>query len=170
MSPWQVVARGGAVAGTALTTLATLMVTTNSTAPIVIALLAAGAAAAAVLPDSHAPSALLVLIVWVWVVQTDADVSTVRTPWTLVAAIGVACLHAGPALVAGTPPGARLDPVLARRWAMRFGITIAATAAVWGVAVALTYVDSVPNAAIAAAALAVVAGAGLVLWRSLQPD
>ncbi|MFC7403669.1 hypothetical protein [Georgenia alba] len=83
---------------------------------------------AAAHPHSGLPTLLVVYLVGLWAL-------TVTEPWTPWSLLGAACLlvvHAASALAAGVPVAARLPASLARRYAPRLAVVLAATALVWG--------------------------------------
>jgi hypothetical protein len=131
----------------------------------VVAVVAA-ALLTAVVPDTHAGAVALVIFGWIWVVHVDATTSA----WLLLAAPALGLFHTATAFVAGTPAHATVDRVAVERWAGRFGIIVAAAAAVWGLVTWLDRLDARPAIALTMAALIVLCGAAAALGRSTGGD
>lgn len=91
-----------------------------------VATTAALAGAAAVLPDTHLPAVLLIVVASHWCVVVD-DVST---PWTLLAVGCMLAIHVPAALVSTTPASATFSSATLSRWGARtLGVAIATTLA-----------------------------------------
>jgi hypothetical protein len=124
-------------------------------APIVVAV---GLALVAVgLPDSHTALVVLAVLVLQWWVMTDDPTSA----WAIPTALCLVGFHELVALLATTPPSAVLAGAVLRRWAGRALVPVAATVAVWGLAVALDGRGA--GVAVVLVGLAALAAAGLLI-------
>lgn len=124
------------------------------------------AAAAAVLPDTHLPAVLLIVVASHWCAAVD----DVRTPWTLLAAGCMLAIHVPAALVSTTPASATFSAATLRRWGARtLGVAIATTLA-W--LLALVVQGATVPASVLLFVVSVVAMAALVLLlrRAANPD
>jgi hypothetical protein len=81
--------------------------------------------------------------------------------WAVPLALCIVGFHALVSLLATTPPSAVLDPTVLRRWALRALVPVAATVAVWGLAVALEGRGA--SVAVVLAGLSALALAGLLI-------
>lgn len=121
----------------------------------IILVVALGAAVTAAIPDSHAGLLVIAVVVLRWAFGVD----DVATPWSFVAAIGLAVFHTVVALMAVTPPSAVVDRCLLRRWLRRTGALTVVTAAVWASTTALHHQQLAGSAPLTFAALAALTAA-----------
>jgi hypothetical protein len=96
--------------------------------PWVIAIVIALAALAAFDPDSHVPTAVIVIVIWQWLVVVDDSLSA----WLPVAATGLVLHHVSTALMAVVPESGSIPGPVWRRWAGRTATVVGVTVATWG--------------------------------------
>lgn len=94
---------------------------------VVAAAAVACAVGAAAMPDGHAATATIGLLLWYWLLVVDIDTS-VMTP---IAAAGIVVVHVASSVEAITPPGSRLAQQTYRRWGRRTMAVIGAGFALW---------------------------------------
>ena len=132
--------------------------------PWLAALLLGVTLLSALLPDSHAPLAVLLLTGVHWVLTVDENLSG----WLLVATIALLGFHVACLLAAyGGPPSVVLDPVLLRRWSVRTGLAAAAGTLVWLAAWVAERLEPAGSGWLLAAALLVLLGWTVLLARRL---
>lgn len=117
------------------------------------------ALASAVRPDTHIAAVAVVVVVWHWL----ATVDEVGGPWLPIAAVCMLLYHAVIALSATVPIGGVLPPATIGRWAARTTLAGGATLGVWALVVALDGRNAPGNGLLTALALAIVAGAAVVI-------
>ncbi|HET9858449.1 MAG TPA: hypothetical protein VFQ19_01605 [Nocardioidaceae bacterium] len=117
----------------------------------------------ALLPDSHAPLAVLLLTGVHWVLAVGENLSG----WLLVVAISLLGFHVACLLAAYGPPSVVLDPVLLRRWSARAGLAAAAGILVWLAAWVAEGLEPPGSGWLLAAALLVLLGWTVLLARRL---
>ena len=131
--------------------------------PWLAALLLGVTLLSALLPDSHAPLAVLLLTGVHWVLTVDENLSG----WLLVATIALLGFHVACLLAAYGPPSVVLDSVLLRRWSVRTGLAAAAGALVWLAAWGAERLSPPGSGWLLAAALLVLLGWTVLLSRRL---
>ena len=140
MTPLSWVLRASIIIATLAVIGAALM--TPDASPIALSWFVAVAAVAcavgaAVMPDGHAPTAVIALLLVYWVQVVDNDVHVL----TLVAAVGLVTVHTASSIEAITPPGSRLVSATYRLWTIRVLAIIVATCVLWLVAVGADRVE-----------------------------
>lgn len=115
------------------------------------------------LPDSGAPTFLVLGLGLLWAVSVPETLSA----WTLAAALDLLVVHLACALAAYGPPQVVLDRVLLAVWAGRAALLAAVTALVWLGGRFLTTLDLAATGLVTAAALLVLIGWTALLMRRL---
>jgi hypothetical protein len=110
-----------------------------------------------IVPDSHFGLLVVVLFGVGWM----ASVDEVTSPWSLAAALALLVFHTALAASSIAAPGARWSPAMRHRWLRRAAVLALLCLASWLVVVAVNAYDLASSSALVAAALAVLAFAGL---------
>lgn len=135
--------------------------------PWIIVVVVALAAMASFDPDSHFPTAVVLLVVWQWLVVVGDPLSV----WLPVVAVGLYLHHASTALMAVLPESAAIPGTVVRRWLVASAGVAAATIATWALVVALDRRDLQGSASLTAATFVVVATlAGVAIVRTRRPS
>ena len=123
------------------------------------------ALAAAVRPDTHTALFVVAVVTWHWL----ATVDEVGGPWLPIAAVCLLVHHAVIALSASIPVGGVLPMTTIGQWAGRTTLAGGATIGVWALVAVLDGRDAPGNALLTGLALAIAAGAALMI-RSRSLD
>jgi len=118
-----------------------------------------------VLPDSHLGLLVSLLAGVGWL----ATVDDTTTPWSLAMALTLLVFHTSLAAASVAAPGAAWTPALRRRWLLRSGVLAMACVASWLLVAAVNVYDVAASSALVAAALVVLAVAGLMV-RDVTTD
>ena len=119
---------------------------------LLVAVVTVVALLAAALPDSNLVALELVIVVWAWLRLVGEEI----TPWTVLAAALVLCVHTAAAYAAAAPLGASADRPLTLQWLRRIALVTAATGGVALGAWAFQHVRATGNALLLGLALATV--------------
>jgi hypothetical protein len=123
------------------------------------------AAYCAARPESHVGLGVVVVLALYWLAAVD----DLRTPWTLVAALSVAVLHAAMAAAAVAGPAGRWSSPMRVRWLRRFAALGVLTAVAWALEVALAGAQLRGTMVVLLAAMVALTALALLLRaRSLQ--
>jgi len=134
--------------------------------PVGMSLVAGLALTSSLRPDADWALAVIVIVGWHWLAAVDE----VDTIWLPLASVLLLVFHTVVALLATVPSGGVVPTITLARWAGRVAVGAGATVGLWLMVVALDQRDARGNALLTALALAVVAGAAvLIRARSLGP-
>jgi hypothetical protein len=100
---------------------------------VVFALVVGFAIASAISPDTHAATAVEVIVVWQWFASTDDPTNA----WAIPTALCLFVFHTAIALMALTPMTANVGRSILVRWSRRGGYAVVATIAVWALVIVL---------------------------------
>ena len=84
-------------------------------------------------PDTHAATAVEVIVVWQWLASTDDPTNA----WAIPIALCLFVFHTAIALMALTPMTANVDRSILLRWSRRSGYVVVATIGMWALVVVL---------------------------------
>ena len=162
----QVVLRG--VAGLAAVQFPLLIVLAGGTFhPLITLALMGHVALVLVLPDSDAPTLLVLAFGALWAISLPSTM----TEWTLVAAADLLVLHLACTLASYGPPQLVLDRAMLLLWAGRSALLMAVTALVWLAARLLGGLDTEPSRLLTAAAFSLLLGwVGFLFGRLVTRD
>ena len=100
---------------------------------VVFALIVGLAIATVMSPDTHAATAVEVIVVWQWLASTDDPTNA----WAIPIALCLFVFHTAIALMALTPVTANVDRSILLRWSRRSGYAVAATIGMWALVIVL---------------------------------
>jgi hypothetical protein len=106
------------------------------------------------LPDSDAPTLLVLAFGGLWAISMPATMSV----WTLLAAVDLLVLHLACTLASYGPPQLVLERAILVLWAGRGSLLLAVTALVWLAARLLGALDAEPSRLLTAAAFSLLLG------------
>lgn len=137
-----------------------VLVAASDAGPAAVLVLFALGLLCAVTPHAGLPVVTVVYTLALW----GLGAPLVLGPWTVLAAACLLVFHTACALVSSVPSGAPLERDLWRRYAIRLGLVLGGTVAVWLLVAARSLLILPGEVVVAALALLVVAG---VLWLHL---
>lgn len=140
-----------------LAVVATAVAAGHVTQFVVLAVVA-GAVLCVRSPDSHLGLVMVVGLAVHWIAETPRATSG----WALVVAVALALFHVSLAALSVAPPDAAWTGAMARRWARRTAVVVAATAAMWLLTAALD--GALDGSGAVALVLALVALTGATVW------
>lgn len=129
----------------------------------VVVLLVVFTLLSALLPDSHAPLAVVLLVGGYWALAVDEDLSGSL----LVVTLALVVFHVACLLASYGPPSVVLDPLPLRLWLVRSSVAFAVAVFVWVAGRVATGLDLPASGWLLAAALLVVVGWAALLGRDL---
>lgn len=94
---------------------------------VVFALIVGLAIASVISPDTHAATAVEVIVIWQWFATTD----DLTSAWAVPVALCLFVFHTIIALMALTPTTAKVDRSILVRWSRRSGYVVLATVGMW---------------------------------------
>ena len=100
---------------------------------VVFALIIGLAVASVMSPDTHAATAVEVIVVWQWLASTDDPTNA----WAIPTALCLFLFHTVVALMAVTPTNANVDRSMLLRWSRRSAYVVVATIGMWALVVVL---------------------------------
>lgn len=117
------------------------------------------AAASAFRPDSHTGIVVIVIVAAHWLATVDRS----ESPWLPVASVCLLTYHAVTAMTATFPAGGNVPSETIGRWVLRTAVGGGFTVALWALVVFLGRREAPGNGLLTALALAIVAGAAIMI-------
>lgn len=121
---------------------------------VVLALIVGFAIASVISPDTHAATAVEVIVIWQWFATTDHPTSA----WAVPVALCLFVFHTIIALMALTPITANVDRSILVRWSRRSGYVVLATVGMWALVALMDERRAAGSAALTLAGFATLAG------------